>query len=457
MTTPVFKFQTCKHTHEHTHTHTHALANTHTHTHTHTHSAVARQLDIALTSTATMSSRVCMSERPGTILCIKPPIPIRAEFTITAITTITCSTSCGPDKHSQYVWETVSVPFQSRVYNHHNHRYHLQHILWTRQAQSIRLKNSLRSFSEQSLQSPQSPLSPAAHPVDQTTTVNMSEGQSLFLFRAEFTVTTITAVTCSTIWGTHKHSDYVWETVSHPFQSGDYYHSYHCSHLQPTLWNRQVWWICPTVSCPFQSGDYNHSYHCSHLQPTLWKRQVQWICLTVSCPFQSWVYDHRNHRHHLQHILWNRKAWWMCLRDSLPSFSEQSLQPLAAHPLKQTTVNMSESLPSFTEQSLQSPCFWVTHKTHGDFLWDRQELWHLIKTHYGDYFWGMHKILSPVGQTRTAVTKSSLIIIVTVQDACPRQLLQELRWLIKSHNYSDSSGHMSKTTFTRTAVTNQVS
>ena len=461
-------------THMSTHTHTHALANTHTHTHTHTHTVVARQLDIALTSTATMSSRVCMSERPGTILCIKPPIPIRAEFTITAITTITCSTSCGPDKHSQYVWETVSVPFQSRVYNHHNHHYHLQHILWTRQAQSICLRNSLRSFSEQSLQSPQSPLSPAAHPVDQTstvdtsekqspflfraefshcnhhyhlqhilrtrqpqsirlrnslrsfseqslqslqsplspaahpadqtTTVDKSERQSPFLFRAEFTVTKITAVTCSTIWGTHKHSDYVWETVSHPFQSGDYYHSYHCSHLQPTLWNRQVWWICPTVSCPFQSGDYNHSYHCSHLQPTLWKRQVQWICLTVSCPFQSWVYDHRNHRRHLQHILWNRKAWWMCLRDSLPSFSEQSLQPLAAHPLKQTTVNMSESLPSFTEQSLQSPCFWVTHKTHGDFLWDRQELWHLIKTHYGDYFWGMRKILSPVGQTRTAVT-----------------------------------------------------
>ena len=136
----------------------------------------------------------------------------------------------------------------------------------------------------------------------------MSEGQALFLFGAEFIITAITAITCSTIWGTHKHSDYVWETVSHPFQS----------------------------------GDYNHSYHCSHLQPTLWNRQVQWICLTVSVPFQSRVYDHCNHRCHLQHILWNRKAWWMCLRDSLPSFSEQSLQSPAAQPLKQTTVNMSE-------------------------------------------------------------------------------------------------------------------
>ena len=42
--------------------------------------------------------------------------------------------------------------------------------------------------------------------------------------------------------------------------------------------------------------------------------------------------------------------------------------------------------------------------TRSSILWDRQKLWHPIKTHYGDYFWGMHKILNPVGQTRTAVT-----------------------------------------------------
>ena len=155
----------------------------------------------------------------------------RAEFTITAITAITFSTSCGPDKHSQYVWQTVSVPFQSRVYNH---RYHLQHILWTRQAQSIRLRDSLRSFSEQSLQSPQSPLSPSAHPVDQTSTVDMSEKQSHFIFGAEFI---ITAITCSTSCGSDKYSQYVWGTGSVPFRSRVYNHCYHRNHLQHNLGN----------------------------------------------------------------------------------------------------------------------------------------------------------------------------------------------------------------------------
>ena len=152
----------------------------------------------------------------------------RAEFTITAIT---FSTSCGPDKHSQYVLETVSVPFHSRVYNHRNHHHHLQHILWTRQAQSICLRNSLTSFSEQSLQSL---LSPAAHPVDQTSTVNTSERQSPFLFRAEFT---ITAITFSTSCGSDKYSQYVWGTGSVPFRSRVYNHCYHRNHLQHNLGN----------------------------------------------------------------------------------------------------------------------------------------------------------------------------------------------------------------------------
>ena len=160
------------------------------------------------------------------------PFLFRAEFTITAIT---FSTSCGSDKHSQYVWETVSLHFQSRVYNHRNH---LQHILWTRQAQSIRLRDSLHSFSQQSLQSPQSPPSPSAHPVDQTSTVDMSEKQSHFIFRAEFT---ITAITCSTSCGSDQHSQYVWETVSVPFQSRVYNHRHHLQHI---LWIRQVQSIC---------------------------------------------------------------------------------------------------------------------------------------------------------------------------------------------------------------------